>query len=117
MKKYLVVGAGFSGATLARCLADAGHTVEVIDERQHVAGNAYDNINEHGIRVHRYGPHLFHTNNETVFTFLSRFTEWVEYEHRVVAELDTGARVPFPPNAFQVYSRRRSRDVLSSLYS
>ena len=97
--KYLVVGAGFSGATLARRLAEAGHEVEVIEQKSHLAGHAYDYINSQGIRVHKYGPHLFHTSNKTVFVFLSRFTEWVPYEHRVVAELVTGERVPFPPNA------------------
>jgi len=98
MAKYLVVGAGLSGATIARELADAGHTVIVIDSRTHIAGNAYDETNEYGIRVHKYGPHLFHTNNEKVFEYLSRFTEWVEYDHRVKALLEDGRYVTFPPN-------------------
>lgn len=96
--KYLVVGAGFSGATIARILAEAGHIVHVEEERDHVAGNAYDYINEHGIRVHKYGPHLFHTSNQQVMDFLSRFTEWVPYEHRVKALLSDGTFVTFPPN-------------------
>jgi len=66
----LVVGAGFSGATIARLIADAGMEVEVIDARNHLAGNAYDFINEHQIRVHKYGPHLFHTSNQEVIDFL-----------------------------------------------
>lgn len=98
MKSYLVVGAGLSGATIARELADAGHEVTVIDEREHVAGNAYDEENEYGIRVHKYGPHLFHTNNERVYDYLSRFTEWVHYDHRVKALLQDGRYVTFPPN-------------------
>ena len=95
----LIVGAGFSGATIARELAEAGHRVTVIDQRSHIAGNAYDATNEHGIRVHHYGPHIFHTDNEEVFEYLSRFTEWTEYRHRVQAMLETGECVPFPPTA------------------
>ena len=68
--KYLVVGAGFSGAVVARELAEAGHLVSVIEARDHVAGNAYDSIDDHGIRVHKYGPHLFHTNNKKVYNYL-----------------------------------------------
>lgn len=97
--KYLIVGAGFSGLTIARELAEAGHKVDVIDRRDHIGGNAYDYNNEYGIRVHKYGPHLFHTNNKEVFDYLSRFTEWVRYEHRVKAQLVDGTYVTFPPNA------------------
>ena len=96
--KILVVGAGFAGATVARILAEAGHTITVIDKRDHVAGNAYDYTNEHGIRIHKYGPHLFHTNNERVFDFLGRFTEWVPYRHQVKAQLDDGRYVTLPVN-------------------
>lgn len=94
----LVVGAGFSGATIARILADAGTKVEVIDSRDHLAGNAYDFINEHQIRVHKYGPHLFHTSNQEVIDFLSRFTEWIPYQHKVKAMLDNGRLVTLPVN-------------------
>tara|TARA_A100001035_G_scaffold280240_1_gene284844 strand:- start:5496 stop:6509 length:1014 start_codon:yes stop_codon:yes gene_type:complete len=96
--KILVVGAGFAGATVARILAEAGHTITVIDKRDHVAGNAYDYTNEHGIRIHKYGPHLFHTNNKKVFDFLGRFTEWVPYRHKVKAQLDDGRYVTLPVN-------------------
>ena len=65
-KKILVVGAGLSGAVVAREMAEQGHQVTVIDKRNHVAGNAYDFVNEYGIRVHQYGPHLFHTSNDKV---------------------------------------------------
>jgi UDP-galactopyranose mutase len=95
----LVVGAGLTGATIARELADAGYEVVVVDRREHVAGNAYDYTNEYGIRVHRYGPHLFHTNNRRVWDYLSRFTDWITYEHRVKAQLADGGFVTFPPNA------------------
>lgn len=96
--KILVVGAGFSGAVIGRELAEAGHYVHIIDKRNHIAGNAYDYTNEHGIRVHKYGPHLFHTNNKDVVYWLSRFTEWAQYQHRVKALLGDGRYVTLPVN-------------------
>jgi len=94
----LVVGAGFAGATMAERLAsDAGLRVLVLDRRPHVAGNAYDHLDEHGVLIHRYGPHIFHTNAEKVWSYLSRFTEWRPYEHRVLAEVD-GRLLPMPIN-------------------
>jgi UDP-galactopyranose mutase len=98
MYPILVVGAGFSGATIARYLAEAGFSVSVIDKRSHVAGNAFDYVDSHGIRIHKYGPHLFHTNDEKAFQWLSRFTQWVDYQHRVQAMLDDGCYVVIPPN-------------------
>lgn len=98
MKKILVVGAGFAGATVARQLAQKNYSVKVIDQREHIAGNAYDELTEFGIRKHRYGPHLFHTNNEAVFNWLSKFTDWTEYRHKVLALLDDGSFVTMPPN-------------------
>jgi len=94
----LVVGAGLSGATIARELAEAGNSVHVIDRRDHVAGNAFDYTNEHGIRVHEYGPHLFHTNNKEVFEYLGKFTTWVPYRHKVKAQLEDGRHVTLPVN-------------------
>lgn len=96
--KILVVGAGFSGSVVARKLAEAGFIVDIIDSRNHIGGNAYDYINELGIRVHKYGPHLFHTNNRKVFDFLSQFTEWVPYKHKVKALLSNGELVTLPIN-------------------
>ena len=93
----LVVGAGFAGAVIAERLASAGREVLVIDRRDHLAGNAFDHPDSHGVLVHRYGPHLFHTNSDAVFEYLSRFTEWRPYEHRVLASLD-GQLYPLPIN-------------------
>jgi len=93
----LVVGAGFAGAVLARELADAGRRVTVIDRRPHLAGNAHDYLDEHGVLVHRYGPHIFHTNSERVVDWLSRFTGWRSYEHQVLAQVD-GQLLPIPIN-------------------
>src|SRR5690348_16428029 len=98
MFDYLIVGAGFSGSVLAeRLAAGAGRKVLLIDRRPHVGGNAYDELDSHGIRVHRYGPHIFYTNSPRVFSYLSRFTEWRPYEHRVLASVD-GLLLPFPIN-------------------
>jgi UDP-galactopyranose mutase len=94
---YLVVGAGFAGSVLAERLASSGHDVLVVDRRPHVGGNAYDHYDEAGILVHRYGPHIFHTNSARVFEYLSRFTEWRPYEHRVRAFVD-GKLLPIPIN-------------------
>jgi UDP-galactopyranose mutase len=97
-KPILVVGAGFAGACYARTLAERGLSVLVIDQRDHIGGNAYDFVDENGLRRHRYGPHLFHTSNERVVTWLQKFGEWTPYEHRVRARL-TGERfVPLPVN-------------------
>lgn len=97
--KILVVGAGLSGCTVARLMADAGHSVAVIEERNKIGGNCSDRIDEDGILYHEYGPHLFHTNNKEVYDWLSGFTEWVPYRHKVRAMLEDGRLVPFPVNA------------------
>lgn len=98
--RILIVGAGLSGSVIARELAEDGHAVEVIDQRDHVAGNAYDYVNRHGIRVHKYGPHLFHTSNEEVWNYLSRFTNWLPYKHKVKALLNDGRYVTLPVNKY-----------------
>ncbi len=103
----LVVGAGFAGAVCARRMAeDYGLRVLVIDRRPHVAGNAHDAPDEHGVLIHTYGPHIFHTNAEKVVQFLSRFTEWRPYEHRVWAEVD-GQIIPLPINRTTVEKLHR----------
>lgn len=95
---YLIVGAGFSGSVIAERLASqSGKKVLVVDKRNHIGGNAYDHYNEHGILIHKYGPHIFHTNSREVFEYLSRFTQWRAYEHRVLASVD-GQLVPIPIN-------------------
>lgn len=98
MKTILIVGAGFAGAVHARLLANAGYKIDVIDQRSHIAGNCYDFIDENGIRKHKYGPHLFHTNNGKIVEWLSEFTTWVPYVHRVRALLKNDIDVPLPIN-------------------
>lgn len=96
--KILVVGAGLSGSIIARELAQAGHKVTVIDSRNHIGGNAYDYTDpEVGVRVHKYGPHLFHTNNWEVVEYLSQFTKWIPYKHKVKA-LYNGVFLTLPVN-------------------
>lgn len=98
MFDYLIVGAGFAGSVLAERLANgSGKKVLICDKRPHIAGNAYDHYNDDGILIHKYGPHIFHTNSREVFDYLSRFTEWREYQHRVLACVD-GMLVPIPIN-------------------
>jgi UDP-galactopyranose mutase len=94
----LVVGAGYAGSVMAERLAsEAGQRVLVIDRRDHIAGNAYDYVDDHGVVCHAYGPHIFHTNSKKVVDYLSRFTDWRPYEHRVLARVD-GKLVPMPIN-------------------
>ena len=93
----LVVGAGFAGSVIAERCASAGKSVLVIDKREHIAGNAYDEHDSAGVLVHRYGPHIFHTNATSVTSYLSRFTDWIPYEHRVLAVVE-GKHYPIPIN-------------------
>lgn len=103
---YLIVGAGFAGSVIAERLAvEGGKKVLVCDKRAHIAGNAYDHYDASGILVHKYGPHIFHTNSEDVFAYLSRFTAWRPYEHRVLAQVGE-LRLPIPIN----------RTTLNALY-
>jgi UDP-galactopyranose mutase len=97
MYDALIIGAGFSGATVAEQLAKAGKKVLIIDKRGHLAGNAYDAHDRHGVLTHIYGPHIFHTNFERIFNYLSYFTEWRDYEHRVRAVVDENL-YPLPVN-------------------
>ena len=95
---YLIVGAGFAGSVLAERLArDMGKTVLLCDRREHIGGNAYDCLDAAGVLIHKYGPHIFHTNSKAIFDYLSRFTAWRPYEHRVLASVD-GKLYPIPIN-------------------
>jgi UDP-galactopyranose mutase len=98
MFDYLVVGAGFAGSVIAERLArSSDKKVLLVDRRPHIGGNAYDHYNDDGLLVHKYGPHIFHTNSRDVFDYLSRFTEWRPYQHRVQAWVD-GQLLPIPIN-------------------
>ena len=93
----LVVGAGFAGSVCARRLAEVGVEVVVIDRRDHIGGNAYDKLDSNGVQIHAYGPHIFHTRARRIFDYLSQFTEWRHYEHRVLASVE-GKLLPIPIN-------------------
>lgn len=93
----IVIGAGFSGASVARALAELDKKVLLLEERACIGGNAYDYKNDDGILIHKYGPHIFHTNDQDVYNFLSRFTSWRKYDHKVVANIN-GLLVPLPFN-------------------
>ncbi len=98
MFDYLIVGAGYAGSVLAERLARAAKKkVLLVDRRPHIGGNAYDHYNDAGVLVHKYGPHIFHTNSRDVFEYLSQFTEWRAYQHRVLASVD-GQLLPIPIN-------------------
>ena len=102
-QKYdcLVIGAGFAGAVTARELAErGGKRVLVLERRNHVGGNAYDRLDDAGVLIHQYGPHIFHTNSQRVYDYLSRFTAWRDYQHRVVANVPDGdgRMMPVPFN-------------------
>ena len=119
MYDFLIVGAGFAGSVLAERLATvAGKKVLLIDKRSHIAGNAYDHYNEEGLLVHKYGPHIFHTNSKEVFDYLSNFTEWFNYQHRVLASVD-GQLVPIPINLTtinQLYGLKLSSDEVEAFF-
>lgn len=97
MFDYLIVGAGFAGSVMAERLAQSGSRVLLCDKRPHIGGNAYDHYDQAGILVHKYGPHIFHTGCKRIFDYLSRFTQWRPYEHRVLASVGNQL-VPFPIN-------------------
>ena len=99
----LVVGAGFSGAVAAERLADHGYRVLILDKRAHIGGNAYETVDSFGVRIHPYGPHIFHTNSARIAEYLSRFTAWRPYEHRVLAKVGEQL-LPIPINIKTVNS-------------
>ena len=108
--KVLIVGAGLAGATIARILSENNFKVQIIEKRNHIAGNIFDFINKHNERIHKYGPHLLHCNKKSkALEFLSKFTEWINYEHKVRALLSDGRTTPLPINKItleDVYNKK-----------
>ena len=121
----LVAGAGYAGAVAARTLAENGKKVLVLERRGHIGGNAYDCLDGAGVLIHQYGPHIFHTNNKEVFDWLSRFTDWRDYQHRVIANIPDGeGRMTYPvpfnltslETAFGMEEGKRLGDKLIAAY-
>ena len=114
----VVVGSGFAGAVVARELAErAGKRVLIVEKRAHIGGNMYDELDESGILVHRYGPHIFHTNDKRAFEYIRRFTEWRDYEHEVLADwYGTYMPVPFNKNSMEiVYGEEKAARLIDKL--
>ena len=101
--KILVIGCGLSGAVLAERFASRGHKVDILEKRDHIGGNCFDYVDDNGILVNKYGAHLFHTNEDKVIDYITRFSEWVPYEHKVVGNVDN-TLVPIPVNINTVNS-------------
>lgn len=116
MKRVLIVGAGLSGSTVARVLADHDFQVDILEKRGHIGGNVYDLKSEDGIRYHFYGPHLFHTNNKKVVDFLSRFTGWSPYRHKVMALNPQGELIVFPLTESEKKKYRTKEEILNIYY-
>jgi UDP-galactopyranose mutase len=120
MFDYLIVGAGFAGSVLAERLASvAGKKVLLIDTRNHIGGNAFDFFNEDGILIHKYGPHIFHTNSKAIIDYLGQFTSWRPYEHRVLASVE-GQLLPIPINLNtinQLYGLNLCSDSLEKFFT
>ena len=116
----IVIGAGFAGAVVARELAErAGKKVAIIEQRSHVGGNAYDKYDEAGVLIHAYGPHIFHTNDARAYEYLSRFTQWRDYQHEVLANLNgTYIPVPFNKNSMEiVFEPEKAKAYIDKLVS
>ena len=119
MYDIIIVGAGFAGAVSARKLAEAGKKVLIIEERDHIGGNAFDEVDEHGVLIHTYGPHIFHTKSKEVYDFLGRFTEWLPYHHKVVGNV-YGKYIPIPFNLNSirlVYDKEKAESLIDKLIS
>ena len=117
-KQYdaVIVGAGFAGSVCARVLAEGGRTVLLLDRRDHIGGNAYDELDESGVLIHKYGPHIFHTNDREVYEFLSRFTEWNGYQHRVLGRVgDLSMPIPFNLDSLSVAYGKEEAASLEAL--
>ena len=117
MYDVIKVGAGTAGCVAARELAEQNKKVLIIEKKNHIAGNCYDEKDEHGVLIHMYGPHIFHTSKENVYTFLSRFTDWYEFRHEVVANVH-GQYMPVPFNLHTLkaaYGEEKAKELEEKL--
>ena len=119
MYDIIIIGTGYAGAVSARILAEKGKKILIIEERDHIGGNAFDETDEHGILIHTYGPHIFHTKDKEVYDFLGRFTEWIPYHHKGVGNV-YGKYIPIPFNLNSirmVYEKEKAEDIIEKLIS
>lgn len=117
MYDVIIVGAGTAGCTVACKLAEQGKKILILEKKNHIAGNCYDTKDEHGVLIHVYGPHIFHTSKENVYEFLSRFTEWYAFRHEVVANVH-GQYMPVPFNLHTLkaaYGEERAKELEEKL--
>lgn len=119
MTDCIIIGCGFAGGVLARQLAEEGKRVLILEQRDHIGGNAYDEEDEHGILIHKYGPHIFHTEKKQVFEYLSRFTDWYDYRHEVAGKVgDKLLPIPFNLNTLDmVYGKEQAEEIRKILES
>ncbi len=117
MYDYIIIGCGFAGAVVAQKMAEKGKKVLILEKRGHIGGNCYDENDEHGILIHKYGPHIFHTNSKEVYDYLSKYTKWYDYSHEVVANLNgTFIPVPFNLNTLKiVYGEEKAQKLREKL--
>jgi UDP-galactopyranose mutase len=114
---FLIVGTGFAGSIAANQLAENGFRVLVIDQREHIGGNAYDFVNDSGVIIHKYGPHIFHTNSQSIWTHISQFSDWDFYQHKVLSVLFDGKKVPLPVNynSLELIFEEKFNSIVSNL--
>lgn len=116
MYDSVIIGCGFAGGVMANRLASDGKKVLLIEKRNHIGGNAYDTLDEHGVLIHQYGPHIFHTNNLRVFEFLSEFTDWQDYHHEVLAYVDGKyLPIPFNLNTLNIVNKEKAEEIKTKL--
>lgn len=117
MYDYIIIGCGFAGAVVAQKMAEKGKKVLILEKRGHIGGNCYDENDDHGILIHKYGPHIFHTNSKEVYDYLSKYTKWYDYNHEVVANLNgTFIPVPFNLNTLKiVYGEEKAQKLREKL--
>lgn len=116
-QNILIVGAGLSGSVVARCLANYGYRITIIDRRNHIGGNCYDYV-ENNVRIHKYGPHIFHTSSDKIFNWILKFTDWTHYQHKVTA-LYNNQFYTFPPNnvTTQLFGEQKTFNIFYELYT
>lgn len=117
MYDYIIIGSGFAGAVVAQKMAEKGKKVLILEKRDYIGGNCYDENDEHGILIHKYGPHIFHTNSKEVYDYLSKYTKWYDYSHEVVANLNGNfIPVPFNLNTLKiVYGEEKAQKLREKL--